>query len=114
MTGNGSFDPDGHKQFGNTFLKLSPDLTPLDWFAPAAVNNLNLLDIDLGSSGPMLMPDTGEIVGGGKDGKLFVVNQSKLGGLQQHHWPHDGHNPPVPYFQSALPIRIALLTCYTF
>ena len=26
MTGNGSFDPDGHKQFGNTFLKLSPDL----------------------------------------------------------------------------------------
>ena len=104
MTGNGSFDPTGHKQFGNTFLKLSPDLTPLDWFAPAAVNNLNLLDIDLGSSGPMLMPDSGEIVGGGKDGKLFVLNQSQLGGLQQHHWPHDGHNPPVQYFQAARPL----------
>src|ERR1017187_9271738 len=57
MTGNGSFDPDGHKQFGSTFLKLSPELTPLDWFAPASVKSLNLLDIDLGSSGPLLMPD---------------------------------------------------------
>src|SRR5260370_1430629 len=114
MTGKGSCDADGHKQFGNTFLKLSPDLTPLDWFAPATVNNLNLLDIDLGSSGPMLMPDTGEIVGGGKDGKLFVVNQSKLGGLQQHRWLHDGDNPPVQYFQAARPWRITLLSWFPF
>ena len=62
----------------------------------------------------MLMPDTGEIVGGGKDGKLFVLNQSKLGGLQQHHWPHDRHNPPVQYFQAARPWRITLLSWFPF
>ena len=112
MTGNGSFDPAGRKQFGNTFLKLSPDLTPLDWFAPAAVNSLNLFDIDLGSSGPLLLPDSGQLVGGGKDGKLYVLDQSKLGGLQQHHWPHDGHNPPVQYFQAARPWRLTLLSWF--
>ena len=114
MTGNGSFDPDGRKQYGSTFLKLSPELTPLDWFAPASVNALNLLDIDLGSSGPMLMPDTDEIVGGGKDGRLFVLQQSRLGGLQQHHWPHDRLSPPVQVFQAARPWRITLLSWFPF
>jgi hypothetical protein len=113
MTGNGSFDPDG-KQFGSTFLKLSPDLTVLDWFAPATVGDLNLLDVDLGSSGPMLMPDTDEIVGGGKDGKLFVLQRSKLGGLQQHHWPHDRLNPPVQFFQAARPWRITPFSWFPF
>jgi outer membrane protein assembly factor BamB len=113
MTGNGSFDPDG-KQFGSTFLKLSPDLTVLDWFAPATVGDLNLLDVDLGSSGPMLMPDTDEIVGGGKDGKLFVLQRAKLGGLQQHHWPHDRLNPPVQFFQAARPWRITPFSWFPF
>jgi len=113
MTGNGSFDPSA-KQFGSTFLKLSPGLTALDWFAPATVGDLNLLDIDLGSSGPMLMPDTDEIVGGGKDGKLFVLERSKLGGLQQHHWPHDRLNPPVQFFQAARPWRITPLSWFPF
>jgi outer membrane protein assembly factor BamB len=114
MIGNGSFDPDGHKQFGSTFLKLSPDLKPVDWFSPATVDALNLLDIDIGSSGPMLMPDTDEVVGGGKDGKLYVLKRDKLGGLQQHHWPHDRTNPPVQYFQAARRWRITLLSWFPF
>ena len=113
MTGNGSFDP-GNNQFGSTFLKLSPSLAALDWFAPATVGALNLLDIDLGSSGPMLMPGTEEIVGGGKDGRLFVLQRSKLGGLQQHHWWHDGRNPPVQYFQAARTWRFTLLSWFPF
>jgi outer membrane protein assembly factor BamB len=113
MTGNGSFDP-GKNQFGSTFLKLNPSLTPIDWFAPASVGALNLLDIDLGSSGPMLMPDTEEVVGGGKDGRLFVLQRSKLGGLQEHHWFHDGHNPPVQYFRAARAWRITLLSWFPF
>jgi outer membrane protein assembly factor BamB len=114
MTGNGSFDPAGKKQFGSTFLKLSPDMQPLDWFAPATVDALNKLDIDLGSSGPMLMPGTDEMVGGGKDGKLWLLQQSHLGGQQQHHWPHDKLNPPVQFFQAARPWRITLLSWFPF
>ena len=113
MTGNGSFDP-GSNQFGSAFLKLSPSLAVLDWFAPATVGSLNLLDIDLGSSGPMLMPGTEEVVGGGKDGRLFVLERSKLGGLQQHHWLHDGRNPPVQYFQAARTWRFTLLSWFPF
>ena len=42
MTGNGSFAPD-KQQYGSTVLKLSPDLKPLGWFAPANVAALNRL-----------------------------------------------------------------------
>ena len=32
MTGNGGFDPG--KRFGSNFVKLNPDMQPVDWFAP--------------------------------------------------------------------------------
>ena len=113
MTGNGSFDP-AAKQFGGVFLKLSPNLELVDWFAPAAVKTQNALDIDLGSSGPMLMPGTNELVGGGKDGKLWLLARDKLGALQEHHWFHDGTNPPLQYFQAARPWRLSLLSWFPF
>jgi hypothetical protein len=55
------------KQFGDSFLKLSPDLSTVDWFTPAHPDKLNILDIDLGSAGPMLLPEAlgaHEMVGG--------------------------------------------------
>jgi len=113
MTGNGTFDPAKH-QYGGVFLKISPDLAPLDWFAPAAVQALNALDVDLGASGPLLIPDTNELVGGGKDGKLWLLDRDKLGGQQQHHWFHDGTSPPVQYFQAARPWRISWLSWFPF
>jgi outer membrane protein assembly factor BamB len=114
MTGNGTFDPDRSRQFGSTFVKLNPDLTPIDWFAPANVEALNLLDIDPGSSGPMLLPGTDEMVGGGKDGKLYVVSQAKFGGQQQHHWLHDQLNPPIQFFQASRRWRFTWLSWFPF
>jgi hypothetical protein len=112
MTGNRSFDPDRSKQFGSTFVKLNGDLTLFDWFAPANVKALNLLDVDLGSSGPMLLPGTDELVGGGKQGKLYVVSQSKPGGQQQRHWWHDRRNPPIQFFQASRPWRVTGLSWF--
>lgn len=112
MTGNGSFEPDGSKQFGSTFVKLNADLTPIDWFAAANVKSLNLLDVDLGSSGPMLLPGTDELVGGGKEGKLYLVSQSKLGHQEQRHWWHDQLNPPIQYFQASRRWRITWLSWF--
>lgn len=111
MTGNGSFDPD-KQQFASTFLKLSPDLSLIDWFAPANVAALNFLDIDLGSAGTMLLPDTDEVVGGGKEGKLYLLSRSKLGGRQQHTWLHDRLNPPIQYFQAARRWRLSWLSWF--
>jgi hypothetical protein len=111
MTGNGSFNPDV-RQFGGTFLKLSGDLKTVSWFAPWNVKTLNFLDVDLGSAGPMLLPGTDELVGGGKEGRLYVVRQSNPGGLQQHHWLHAGTNPPVQDFRASRPWRISWLSWF--
>ena len=109
MTGNGTSDP-ASKQFANMLLKLSPDLIPIGWFAPANIDFLNVSDVDLGSSGPMLLPDTGQIVGGGKDGRIFVLDRSNPGGQQEHHWWRDGRNPPDQVFQASRPWRISWLS----
>jgi outer membrane protein assembly factor BamB len=101
MTGNGEFDPG--KQFGGNLVKLDSDLKPLAYFAPANVNRLNdpYWDIDLGSSGPVLLPDTDQAVGGGKEGRLYLVQRSDPGGWQKHGWPHDHTGPPVQFFWAA-------------
>ena len=112
MIGNGSYSPG--KQFGSNFVKLNPDLTHADWFAPANVDALNDLDIDLGSAGPMLMPDTDELVGGGKQGKLYLLKQSNLGGQQRHHCLHDELNPPVQFFQASRRWRLTWLSWIPF
>jgi outer membrane protein assembly factor BamB len=114
MTGNGTFDPENSHQFGGSFVKLNGDLSVVDWFAPANAIALNLLDVDLGSSGPMLLPGTDELVGGGKEGKLYVLKQAKLGGQQQHHWLHDELNPPVQAFQASRRWRISWLSWFPF
>jgi outer membrane protein assembly factor BamB len=114
MTGNGSFDPKNNKQFGGSFVKLTGDLMPVDWFAPANAEALNLLDVDLGSSGPMLIPGTDELVGGGKEGKLYLLKQGNLGGQQKRHWFHDKLNPPLEYFQASRRWRITWLSWLLF
>lgn len=103
MTGNGGFEKD--VQFSSSFLKLSPNLDKVEWFAPANVGALNAdsLDIDLGSSGPVMLPGAGtdQLVGGGKQGMMYLVKPSVMGGQQLHGWPHDRTNPPIQYFWAA-------------
>ncbi len=77
-TGNGAststFD------FGNSVIKLSPNLIQLDWFAPSNWSTLNAQDTDLGSAGPSLVgPDT--IFQIGKEGVGFLLRLSQLGGV---------------------------------
>jgi outer membrane protein assembly factor BamB len=64
---------------GDCFVKLSPDLDILDWFTPWNTHVLNALDNDLGSGGLLLVPDTNVMTGGGKEGKLFVIDRDHLG-----------------------------------
>jgi outer membrane protein assembly factor BamB len=111
MTGNGTFDPNA-KQYANSLLKLSPSLSPIATFTPANVKALTLLDIDLGSAGPLLLPDTNQIVGGGKQGRLYLLNRDDPGGQQPHHWWREGNNPPIQYFQASRPWRISWLSWF--
>ena len=101
MTGNGGFDPG--KRFGSNFVKLNPDMQPVDWFAPwnAWFLNDGDRDIDLGASGPVLLPGSGQIVGGGKQGKLYLLDRQALGKQQKFGWPKERTHPPVQVFWAA-------------
>jgi hypothetical protein len=80
ITGNGTFNGNtGGQSFGNSFLKVSPTGSLLDWFTPFNWSFLNSTDEDLGIQNPMLIPNTNLVIGGGKEGVLYVVNTSNMG-----------------------------------
>jgi hypothetical protein len=83
MTGNGTFDAHrGGANYGDSFVKLRLEgnaLAVKDYFTPCNEQSLNARDFDLGSSGPVLIPGTNLIVGGGKDGNLFLLSTANLG-----------------------------------
>jgi outer membrane protein assembly factor BamB len=86
MTGNGAFNANhavgNDRQFGTSFIKLDPELNVVQWFTPSNYAPLSRLDVDLGSSGPMLIPDSNELVGGGKQGWFYLLDRNHFGGLQ--------------------------------
>jgi hypothetical protein len=69
----------GGKDYGNAFLKLSPSGSVLDWFIPFNFRKLNRVDYDLGAAGVLLVPGTNLLTSGGKEGKLYLLNQQRLG-----------------------------------
>jgi len=75
MSGNGTTAPDRNPpNLGTAFAELSPNLDLRHYYVPRNHGWLNLFDLDLGSSGPVVLPDGG-IVGGGKEGKLYLLGQ---------------------------------------
>jgi hypothetical protein len=90
--GNGTFTADtGGKDYGEALVKLSPMLgTVLDWFAPNNWSFLNGGDLDFGSAGALLIPDTNLVLGGGKFGRFYLLDRSNLGHVQ----PADTQNRP--------------------
>ncbi|MHB8465079.1 MAG: outer membrane protein assembly factor BamB family protein [Acidimicrobiales bacterium] len=62
-------------------LRLSPDLTTrLGYFAPTAWAHHNATDTDLGSTGPLLLPG-GLVALAGKDGTVYLLDATHLGGI---------------------------------
>jgi len=97
VTGNGEFDAATNgRDFGDSVLKLSsqgPTLKLLDYFTPSNQVQLNERDNDLGSSGPVLLPDQPGahphvLVTAGKEGKIYVIDRDHLGKFQPGDDPH--------------------------
>jgi hypothetical protein len=111
MTGNGKFIPPTYDapsgsyingNYGDSFVGLAPDtvhnsssnqnsngwgLKVITYFTPANQAILSGSDLDLGSGGPMLLPDSvGSpahphlIVGAGKQGTIYMVDRDNMGG----------------------------------
>jgi hypothetical protein len=106
-TGNGTFDTTlnasgfpSNGDYGDSFVKLAPDPTssPLnqnvngwglkvvDYFTPQNQDNLDKGDVDLGSGGPILLPDSvGStahphlMIGAGKQGRTYLLDRDNMG-----------------------------------
>jgi outer membrane protein assembly factor BamB len=92
-TGNGTFDPSSY-DWGDSVLELNPDGTgsfgnPLDSYTPTNFQALQNNDLDLGSTGPAILPAASIpsassykniAVQGGKDGEIRLLNLDNLSG----------------------------------
>ncbi len=83
-TGNGPFN--GSTNWGNSVLELSADAARLlhNW-TPINQAQLNASDTDVGSTSPAILPRTDGyrlVVQGGKDGRLHLLNLSRLNGTR--------------------------------
>jgi hypothetical protein len=104
VTGNGSWD--GVNNFSESFLKFSPDLRLLDWFTPTNHFKLDSTDMDLNSSGATLIPGTHLVLGGGKEGVMYLLDTRNFGHLgdehaQQHFQATASHLHSLVYWNSA-------------
>jgi len=91
ITGNGTFDADtstlAQLDYGDSFLQLSGALGVKSYFSPSNQHSDDIKDWDFGAGGATLAltlntgPVRHVVVGGGKDGALYVLNGDNLGGL---------------------------------
>jgi hypothetical protein len=93
ITGNANFDATSssapNTDYGDSFLKLTGGLAVSQYFTPSDQSTDNSQDSDFGSGGATILVDlpangsnpTHLVLGGGKDGSLYVLNRDKMGGL---------------------------------
>jgi hypothetical protein len=92
LTGNGPFDATSstapNNDYGDSLLKLTTSLTVSEYFTPSDQLADDDNDNDFGSGGAAVLADlpagspiTHLVMGGGKDGNLYVLNRDLLGGL---------------------------------
>jgi len=85
VTGNGDFNADsGGRNYGDTFLKISPSGAVLDFFTPFDQASLSSADLDMGSTGGIVLPDQPGshphlYVSSGKNGTLYLVDRDNMG-----------------------------------
>ncbi len=87
ITGNGDYD--GRQNFSESFVKISAGTAGQfgglsDWYTPANWQDLSANDYDL-SAGPAVVPGTHQLVGGDKNGNLYLVNGDSMGHLDSGH-----------------------------
>jgi hypothetical protein len=79
----------GGKNYGDSIIKLrlvNRELTVIDWFTPFNEHCIDVMDLDLGSGGPMLVPGTSGgkelLLVHGKEGRLYMLDRNNMGHFQ--------------------------------
>jgi hypothetical protein len=88
ITGNGSFDTSDNNRvnYGDSFIKMSPTGTIVDFFTPHDQATISVANFDLGAAGPLLLPDQPGahphmIVSAGKNNTMYLVDRDRMGGF---------------------------------
>jgi len=88
ITGNAEFDvTSGGNDYGDSFLQLSGGLTVSSFFTPSDQAIDYAADNDFGAGGAAVILNLASgtlrrlIIGGGKDGTLYLLNGDNMGGL---------------------------------
>jgi alpha-glucosidase (family GH31 glycosyl hydrolase) len=101
-TGNGGFA--NGTDFADCYIRLDPStLAVLDWFTPFNQQLLADHDIDVGSSGVLVVPGTNLLAGGGKESKMFLLDRSDMGKYD----PAAGNAQIVEHFYIHAPANLA-------
>lgn len=83
-TGNGTTgsggNPNDTTNRGESLIKLSPQLKVIDFFTPMNYTYLNNNDLDYGVDGVLLVPNTNFSLSGSKEGRLFMIDNTLMGG----------------------------------
>ncbi len=102
-TGNGPWNPT-QGSYSDSILKFSPSLQLLDYFTPEDYGFMNCNDSDLAAGGLLMIPGSGQVVGGGKMGKIYLLNTAQMGheqpldaGVAQRLFVEQGVSGSQPY-----------------
>ena len=79
-TGNGFYD--AGPEWGDSILKVDSQLHVNDHFTPFDWSFLQCRDLDVSAGGIMLIPGQSQLVGGGKAGKMYLINTTNMGQMQ--------------------------------
>jgi hypothetical protein len=108
VTGDGDFTANtGGSDYGDSFVKLSTDLVASGYFTPFSQACMNPTDLDFGSGGAMLIPDSGGTyyaVTTSKLGLVFAMDRANPGGYKPPRnstCPAIGSNKNKEYFQGS-------------
>ena len=78
MVSTGNSGSTSNFDFGNSVIRLNPNLTEADYFAPSNWATLNVGDTDLGSLSPVDLGN-GLVFQAGKEGVGYLLSESHLG-----------------------------------
>lgn len=108
VAGNGtvgdSGDPTSLTNRGESALKLVPSGSTLQvasYFTPFDYQFLNDYDLDYGSVGALLIPNSVYFLTGGKDGYLYLLNRDAMG----------GHHASINQVQQTVPLTSSEMHC---
>ncbi|MFL6450453.1 MAG: hypothetical protein ACJ746_22650 [Bryobacteraceae bacterium] len=86
--------------FGNSVVKVKLEngqIKVKDWFTPQNEAVLKAKDVDLGSVGPVLLPNSHLLLAAGKEGRLYLIDGNDMGeGIKASLHSFQVTNPPFP------------------